>query len=272
MEGAPPASSIVGNPLSGPIGIEVGGVTLGSPLSRDAFSTLRQIFLESNGTLVFPGQFLTPGELHDFAIRWGTPVVLPYLAAHSYPGYPDVLRVTNPGKAQVSTERWHCDSIFLDKPPAITILAAQDLPGVGGDTMWANQYLAYDRLSPGMKRLLEGLRGRFAGTQPNPDTGLSEAVLALHDVVRTHPETGKRSLLVGHPGDSLESFEGLTAEESRPLLEFLYSHATQPDLVYRHHWRPGDVVMWDNRCTLHYAVHDYGDAGRNLARVTVTVD
>jgi taurine dioxygenase len=76
---------------------------------------------------------------------------------------------------------------------------------------------------------------------------------------------------VGHPGDSLESLEDLTPAESRPLLEFLYRHATQADLIYRRHWRPGDVVMWDNRCTLHYAVHDYGDAVRNLCRVTLTV-
>jgi taurine dioxygenase len=272
MNGAPPASSISGRPLSGSIGMEVSGVKLGAPLSKAVFSALHEIFLQSNGILVFPEQFLGPAELHAFAVLWGTPVVLPYLAAHSYPGYPDVLRVTNPGKARVSTERWHCDSVFLENPPAITILAAQELPDVGGDTMWANQYLAYERLSAGMQRLLAGVRGCFPGTQPNAETGKNEDVFALHEIVRTHPETGRRSLLVGHPGDSLESLEDLTPAESRPLLEFLYGHATQADLIYRHHWRPGDVVMWDNRCTLHYAVHDYGDAVRNLCRVTLTVD
>jgi taurine dioxygenase len=119
--------------------------------------------------------------------------------------------------------------------------------------------------------LLASLRGRFIGSKPDPETGQSREVFALHDIVRIHPETGRPSLLVGYPGDSLVEFEDLTPEESRPLLEYLYIHATQPDLVYRHHWQQGDVVMWDNRCAHHYAVHDYGEATRLLARVTVTL-
>jgi taurine dioxygenase len=193
------------------------------------------------------------------------------LASHAYPGDGDVLKVTNVGKGKVSTERWHCDSIFLPNPPAITMLAAQELPPAGGDTMWANQYLAYERLSAGMQRLLGGLRGRFVGNEPDAGTGERREVFAWHDLVRTHPETARKCLLVGFPGDSLAALEDMTPEESRPLLDYLYAHASQPDLIYRHHWRPGDVVMWDNRCTLHYAVHDYGDATRTLARVTLRV-
>src|SRR5689334_12145322 len=117
-------ASVTTKLLSGSIGIEVEGVELGNPLPASTFATLHQAFLDSCGTLVFPGQFLSATQLHDFAVRWGDPVVMPHLAPHSYPGYPDVLKVTNPGKAKVSTERWHCDSIFLEHPPAITILAA----------------------------------------------------------------------------------------------------------------------------------------------------
>jgi taurine dioxygenase len=265
------AASLTTKRLSGPIGIEVGGIRLAGRLDRPTFSTLHTALLDSSGVLVFRDQFLSPGDLHAFAAHWGSPVVVPYLAQHAYPGFPDVLKVPNPGKEHATTERWHCDSIFLTSPPALTLLAAQDIPAAGGDTMWASGYLAYDRLSPGMKRLLESLRGRFAGSQPDPETGENRQVFALHGVVRTHPETGRRSLLIGHPGDSLVDLEDMTPEESRTLLDYLYVHATQPDLVYRHHWQPGDVVMWDNRSTHHYAVHDYGDASRLMARVTVMV-
>ena len=256
-------------PLSGPIGLEVLGAKLAQQPQPDERGALRQALLDSDGVLVFPDQFLTPAAQHEFALMWGEPIVTPHLAPHAYAGHPDVLRVTNVGKERAVTEQWHCDSIFLEAPPSITILAAQDIPGAGGDTMWANQYLAYDRLSAGMQRMLEGMRGVFVGDAPDPATGQRVEIRTPHLIVRVHPETGRKALLLSHPGDSLLCFEDMTEAESRPLLDFLYDHATQPDLVYRHHWRPGDVVMWDNRCTMHYAVHDYGDSERNLSRVTV---
>jgi taurine dioxygenase len=256
--------------LSGTIGLEVEGIDLNRPVSASEYEDLHGAFLQSNGVVVFRDQFLTPEAQHAFAGLWGEPIVLPHLAPHSFPGFPDVLRLTNLGKDNAVTENWHSDSIFLSNPPAITILAARDLPESGGDTMWANLYAAYDRLSSGMKKVLEGLRGKFVGTQPAPDTGESQEVFSLHHIVRQHPETLRKALLIGHPGDSVVAFDEMSPEESLPLLEFLYSHATQPDLIYRHHWRPGDVVMWDNRCTAHYAVHDYGEETRNLSRVTVT--
>jgi taurine dioxygenase len=256
-------------PLSGSIGAEVIGADLAQPLPSGARDALRQALLDSDGVLVFPNQFLTPAAQHEFALMWGEPIVTPHLAPHAYDGHPDVLRVTNMGKERAVTEQWHCDSIFLETPPSITILAAQDLPAAGGDTMWANQYLAYDRLSAGLQQVLDGLQGVFVGDAPDPETGERAEVRTPHPVVRVHPETGRKALLVCHPGDSLVCFADMTDAESRPLLDFLYDHATQPDLVYRHHWRPGDVAMWDNRCTLHYAVHDYDDSERSLSRVTV---
>jgi taurine dioxygenase len=259
-------------PLSGSIGTEVDGVRLSDGVDPATFSRLHDAFLESCGVLVFRNQFLTPEVQHAFATKWGSPVVMPHLARHAYSGYIDVLKVTNLGKGKAGTENWHCDSIFLADPPAITILAAQELPAAGGDTMWANQYLAYERLSSGMQSLLADLKGRFIGSGRSPVTGESIEVVTSHPIVRTHPETQRKSLLVGHPGDSLVAIEDLTAEESRPMLDFLYTHATQPDLVYRHHWQAGDVVMWDNRCTLHCAVHDYGDGTRTLSRVTLRVE
>jgi taurine dioxygenase len=264
-------SAIRLRPLSGSIGTEVDGVRLSDEVDQATFSQLHEAFLASCGVLVFRDQFLSPAAQHEFATKWGSPLVMPHLARHAYPGYIDVLKVTNLGKGKAGTENWHCDSIFLTDPPAITILAAQELPEAGGDTMWANQYLAYERLSPGMQSLLASLKGRFIGSGRS-ETGESIEVVTSHPIVRTHPETQRKSLLVGHPGDSLVSIEDMTAEESRPLLDYLYTHATQPDLVYRHNWRAGDVVMWDNRCTLHSAVHDYGDSTRTLSRVTLRVE
>ena len=266
-------SSITTRALSGAIGIEVTGVNLSQPLDDEVFSRLHEIFLASDGVVVFPDQHITPKAQSDFSSRWGQPVVNPYLAEkHGFPGCPAVLHVDNVGKANTPTERWHTDWIFMDEPPAISIAAAQELPPAGGDTMWANQYLAYERLSSGMKRMLSSLNGLFPGSQVSAKTGEKEDFLGVHPIVRTHAETGRKSLLVVHPGDSVIGFEDMTPEESRPLLDFLYDWATQPDLIYRHQWRPGDLVMWDNRCTLHYAVHDYGDeAKRTLSRVAVMV-
>jgi taurine dioxygenase len=111
-----------------------------------------------------------------------------------------------------------------------------------------------------MKRMLNNVRAEFAGTRLAKRVGKeSETPFCLHPVVRTHPETGRKALFVGHPGDTMRRLEDMTPEESRPLIEYLYGHSTKPDRVYRHHWTEGDVVMWDNRCTMHYAVHDYGE-------------
>jgi taurine dioxygenase len=118
-----------------------------------------------------------------------------------------------------------------------------------------------------MQQLLDGLRAAFTGTMPDAD-GVRREVVRFHPVVRTHPATGRRALGTGRI-ESVPYLEGMTPEESRGLLEFLYAHAARPEFVYRHRWRAGDVVMWDNRCLMHYAVHDYGDEPRLLHRVTV---
>jgi taurine dioxygenase len=259
--------SVVVRPLSPSLGAAVTGVDLDEPLDEEQFAALHAAFLD-HLVLVFPGQHVAPAAQEDFARWWGEPLVVPYLAAHAVDGHPAVLQVRNVGKANTVTESWHFDSAFFPHPPPITILAAQVVPPVGGDTMWANQYAAYDALSDRMKELLGGLRAEFTGSAV-ADDGARRLLTTAHPVVRTHPETGRPALAVGHPGDSVVGFEGMTADESLPLLTFLYQHASRPDFTYRHRWSAGDVVMWDNRCTIHYAVHDYGDEERTLNRVTI---
>ncbi|HEY5875754.1 MAG TPA: TauD/TfdA family dioxygenase [Ilumatobacteraceae bacterium] len=266
MPNATPATSLQVRPRSRAVAAEVTGIDLAAAIDDDTMLDLRRAFAR-HSVLVFPDQHLDPVAQVAFAQRWGTPLVVTRLAAHAVPGTPAVLRVTNTGKASTLTETWHLDSAFFETPPPITILAAQEIPELGGDTMWANQYLAYDALSPTMQRLLAPLRAAFTGSLPD-DSGTKHEVVTYHPVVRTHPATGRRSLAIGQI-HSVPHFEGMSAEESRGLLEFLYQHASRPEFVYRHRWQAGDVVMWDNRCLLHYAIHDYEDDARLMHRVTV---
>jgi taurine dioxygenase len=183
--------------------------------------------------------------------------------------YPEVIQLRTAPKSTVSTEAWHYDGPHTPVPPKITILSAQVVPA-GGDTMWCNQYISYERLSQEMQRMLTGLRVHFRGVKLARSQNVPEADAphAVHPLVRTHPQTGRKALYIGH-SDNVQCIDGMTPQESRPLLDYLYEHSTQPDNIYRHMWRAGDVVMWDNRCTMHYAVHDYGNQERVLNRVTL---
>ncbi|MFN0163390.1 MAG: TauD/TfdA dioxygenase family protein [Burkholderiales bacterium] len=258
--------TITVEPLTGSIAAEVTGVDLRKPIEAPAFAALHAAFL-AHGVLVFRDQHVTPGEQVAYARRWGEPVVTAMLKGID--GHPEVVQIARIPKETASTEAWHYDGPFTPVPPKITILSAIVVPH-GGDTMWCNQYRAYESLTPKMQRMLDGQRACFRGVRLARMYGVPEAEIpaATHPLVRTHPETGRKAIYIGHP-DNLQHLEGMTEAESRPLLDFLYRHSTSPDNVYRHMWRIGDVVMWDNRCTMHYAVHDYGQAERVLNRVTL---
>ena len=257
--------------LTGAIGAEVRGVTLTHPLDESTFATIHHAFLD-HCMLVFRGQFLEPEAQTVFAHRWGDVLHAPYLKQLEMSAHPEVLAQGNRGKAfAFTTEQWHSDLSFMPAPPAHAILAAQVVPETGGDTMFANQYVAYETLSEGMKRLLRELRAWHGGAKLASLVGIEDsAPPQSHPVVRTHPETGRKGLYVNR----LYTYclEGLTEAESRGLLEFLFEQICRPDFTYRHQWAPGDVVMWDNRCTVHYAVHDYGEAPRVMHRTIVAGD
>lgn len=256
-------------PLTGAIGASVSGINL-CGLSKTQFKKIREVFWQ-HCILVFRGQSLSIQDHIDFAQRWGEMSITPMV--NYVDGHHGVLPLHNRGKANEVNENWHSDSTFMERPPAITILVARDIPEAGGDTMWCNQYRAYETLSDGMRGLLDGLQAKFTGTRlAKLHKYEGDVPWAYHPVVRTHPETGRKALYIGHPGDTVPHFKDMTEAESRPLLDFLYAHATTPDNIYRHMWRPGDVVMWDNRCAMHYAVHDYGKSVRNLHRITIQGD
>jgi taurine dioxygenase len=252
-------------PLTPAIGSTICGVDL-SKLDDDTFAEIQATLFE-RCMLVIPDQQDDDATLLSFAERWGDIMFTPMLT--SLNGYPGILQVRNRGKSGTPTEYWHSDSPYLKHPPAISILAARELPASGGDTMWCNQYLAYEALSDGMKALLEGRRVKYSGAKMAKRTGHEGDIpFTLHPAVRTHPKTGRKALFIGN-AELTPCFEDMTEKESRPLLDYLYRQSPNPDRTYRHSWKLGDVVLWDNQCAMHYAVHDYGEAARFMHRITI---
>ncbi len=255
--------------MTGALGAEVRGVDL-TDLDDGQFARVHAAFLEHH-VLVFRDQKLDPDALVAFGQRFGPlyvhPIV-PHIETHE-----EVIPISNLGKRRTITEVWHSDVTFAPCPPLASALYALSVPDAGGDTLFANQHLAFEALSPGMQRLLRGLRAVHSGDGLGAAMKQGEAWRAhgqLHPVVRTHPETGRPALFVNRA--FTRAFEDMTPAESRPLLDFLIEWATAPHLQCRHRWRKGDLVMWDNRSIMHYAVHDHGDAKRNLHRITVEGD
>jgi len=245
-------------PLCGNIGAEVVGLDLRS-IDADTIARVRSLVSQCC-VVVFRAQHLVEDELGTFGRLLGP---LTYTAG-LYRNSPnaDVYRVHNPGKAKAKTETWHSDSIYSERSAAYTVLAAHVLPPVGGDTLFVNQYLSYDTLSEAYRRLLRGLTVRHTISDPDFAATVSSAV---HPIVRVHPLTGRRALFINAP--RARELVGFTPAEGAPILDWLYQHSIAIDRMYRHRWRPGDVVIWDNRCTLHAGAHDYGDAERVLLRV-----
>lgn len=261
--------TIESNPLSGSLAAEIRGIDLAN-LDAAGFGEVRNAFLE-HFVLVFRDQKLTPEQQIDFGRRWGELFVHP-IVPH-LEGYPEIIPITNYGKKRSITEIWHSDVSFSEKPPRSSGLYAIELPPVGGDTIFANQHLAYERLSDGLKNMLDGLRAIHTGAGLGAATGKAEAWKTqgqLHPVVIRHPDTGRKALYV-NPAFTV-AFEDMTVSESQPLLRMLYELGRSPDLSYRHRWLPGDLVLWDNRSVQHFAVHDHGDAERTMHRFTVCGD
>jgi taurine dioxygenase len=262
-------------PLTGALGAEIFGVDLATPLDDRTVAAIRSALLEYL-VIVFRDQRLTPEQHAGFARRFGPLHSFAYTAARALEGHPEVLRVVKEKEdRKVFGELWHADVTFLEKPVLGSILHAIETPKQGGDTLFSNMYLAYETLSDGMKGLLERLsavhesvvRAENAGTAANGASGGFVTMGAEHPVIRIHPETKRRSLFVNRTYTT--RFSGMTVEESRPLLEFLFQHATRPEFITRLRWAPGTVTFWDNRCTQHMPLNDYHGQRREMHRVTI---
>lgn len=266
-------------PLAGAVGALITGIDLRQPLDAAAIAEIRAVWLGS-GVVFFRDQDLPPAEFQVFAERFGQVIEYPFVKGIE--GFPLIIPVLKlPHERNNFGGIWHTDTAYLDEPPMATMLIAREVPPFGGDTLFASGYAAFDALSPAMQHMLEGLRGvntsAKADTTKTREDRIKDAAgkgvhdyAAEHPVVRTHPETGRKSLYVnfGHTA----RFAGMTEEESKPLLDFLFAHQVRPEFTCRFSWRVGSIAFWDNCCTLHNPVNDYHGYKRLLHRVTLKGD
>jgi taurine dioxygenase len=264
-------------PEAGAIGAEIGGLDLSQPLSDEVVAEVRQALLEYL-VIFFRDQEITPQQQLDFVCRFGEPDIYPFVQ-----GLDDFPMITPVLKKEDETVNfgglWHSDTVYQQMPPMGTVLYAKELPPYGGDTLFANQYLAYEALSPPLRDLLDGLTGvnsaaSRAVTATRQDrvdefgTGLeAETKIAEHPAVRTHPETGRKCLFVNKAHTI--GFKELTDEESAPLLQFLFQHQVRPEFCCRFRWQPRSLAFWDNRASQHNPVNDYHGYRRLLHRITI---
>ena len=247
------------------VGAYIHDLDLREALSDAEFEELHRAFL-AHHVICIRGQDITPSQHLAFAERWGRVFVHPYVA--SIEGHPGIMAIGDPHDI---TTTWHADTTHAKAPPRISMLLSRRVPVRGGDTMFANQHQAWDELSERLQQVLLELRAVHRGTELAAESGLTpHEVTHAHPVARRHPETGRRALYVN--GDYTSHFEGMTEAESRPLLEFLFKWSSRPKYTWRHHWREGDLLMWDNASVQHIVVDDVDKGERLLHRITIEGD
>lgn len=265
--------------MSGALGAEITGVDLAKRLSDEQVAEIRRAWLD-NLVVFFRGQPLTPAQYMAFAERFGEPVEYPMVKGIE--GFPKIIEVKKLEHERINFGGiWHSDTTYLERPPMGSMLLARELPPFGGDTLFANMELAYESLSEGMKRMLAGLKAVNTSTKANASKTREDRLrtdgresrgefTAEHPIVRTHPETGRKSLYV-NPGHTVR-ITGLTEEESEPILSYLYQHQIRPEFTCRFVWQPGSLAFWDNRSAQHNPVNDYHGFRRLLHRITLAGD
>ena len=267
-------------PTSGALGAELLGIDLAQPLSQEDRAGIKGALAE-HGVIFFRDQKLTPEQHIAFAGSIAPININRFFKAA--PGHPEIAEVRKePDQKTNIGGGWHTDHSYDQVPALGSVLLAREVPNRGGDTMFAAMWLAYEGLSVGLKRTLEGLRavhssrhvfGAKGKTEKGRDYGSrlgnEEAATqdAVHPVVLTHPESGRKVLFVNRAFTT--HFEGWTAEESKPLLDYLYAHGSRPEYQTRFHWREGSIAFWDNRSTWHLAVNDYHGERRLMHRITL---
>lgn len=267
-------------PLSDTVGAEVRGVDLTAPLPLQTLAQLREIWLGA-GVLVLPDQHLSSDAFLAFARSLGEVSEYPFLRGLA--GFPEITEVVKLPHERVNFGGvWHSDTTYLARPPTATLLLARETPPTGGDTLFASQAAAYEALSDSMKQRLLGLRAVNSSAKAEVsltredrlrDAARSEAAQAfeaIHPVVRTHPETGRRALFV-NPAHTVR-FDGMTEAESTPQLSQLFEHQIRPQFTCRVRWRPGTLAIWDNRQVLHFPINDYHGHRRVMHRITLAGD
>ena len=271
--------------LCGAGGAEIAGVDASKPIGAEVVAELRRALAE-HCVIFLRDQDLSPEDQKAFARHFGPLAQTPFI--QPLEGHPEMMRIVREAdekKKQNFGGRWHSDMTFSPEPVLGTCLYARESPAVGGDTIWTNQMLAFEALSPGLQKTLEGLKVMHSakrsygpqGTYADDDLKsmrikASEEALKeqAHPCIRTHPESGRSILFVNWV--YAIRFEGMTEEESAPLLDFLNRHSQRPEFQIRFRWRKGSLALWDNRSTQHVAVNDYAGYRRVMDRVTIAGD
>lgn len=265
-------------------GARVRGVDLTKPLDTKTIAAIRNAWLEHQ-VLAFPDQKMTDEDLERFTLYFGPFGEDPFIAP--IPGHPHIIAVKRAADetAPIFAESWHSDWSFQKRPPAGTCLFGITIPPTGGDTLFANQYMALDQMPGDLRKRLEGrhaihsarnayapagmygdtdrAKGRSMDIRPSADAEATER----HDIIRTHPETGRKSLF-GCAG-YIVGIAGMEHDEGWDLVTELYRWQTRPEFQYRHKWEPDMLLMWDNRCLLHMATGGYAGHNRLLHRTTI---
>ncbi|MBT6096080.1 MAG: taurine dioxygenase [Rhodospirillaceae bacterium] len=266
--------------IAGALGAEIGNIDISQDLSDDTIAEVRSAWLEHK-VIFFRDQDITPLQHLAFAKRFGD--VVEYPMVKGLEEAPEIVPVVKlPHETHNFGGMWHSDTSYLESPPMGAILVARELPPFGGDTLFSNMVLAYERLSDGMKEMLSGLTGISSSakaevTKSREDrmatdakVGESTELRAEHPVVRTHSETGDKILYVNY-GHTI-GFKGFTEEESAPILDYLFQHQRRPEFTCAFRWRPGSIAFWDNRATHHNPVNDYHGFKRIMHRITIAGD
>ncbi len=266
--------------VAGALGAEVEGLDLSRPLAKAEMEELRRLWHE-HLVLFFRRQDLSPAQFMDFARQLGEPVEYPMVKGlQDFPRIIEVKKLEHERAAFGAI--WHSDTAYLERPPMASMLIARELPPFGGDTLFANMYLAFEALSSSLRDLLQTLRAVNSSakadvTKTREDrvrsSGTEDAkkeFVAEHPVVRTHPETGRKALYV-NPAHTVR-FAGWTEEESAPLLKYLYEFQVRPEFTCRFQWQPASIALWDNRCAQHNPVNDYHGYRRVMHRITLAGD
>ncbi|KXU80525.1 taurine dioxygenase [Aeromonas enteropelogenes] len=268
-------------PLGPHIGAEISGLTLAEPLSGQLFELIQQALL-THQVLFFREQPITPLSQRALAHRFGD--------LHIHPVYPhapeaeEIIVLDTHHDNPPDNNNWHTDVTFIETPPALAILAAKQLPPVGGDTLWASGIAAFEGLSPQLQQLLAGLEAEHDFTKSFPahrhnaspaeyrrwQEAAARHPPLRHPVVRTHPLSGRQALFVNEGFTT--RLPDLPAQESEALLTFLFRHIARPEYQVRWRWRENDIAIWDNRVTQHYANADYLPTRRIMHRATVLGD
>ncbi len=273
-------SAITVTKIAGAIGAEIGGVDLRRELPDETIAEIRRAW-NAHVVIFFRDQELTNAQYLAFAERIGKPVEYPFI--RGIDGFPVITPVVKLENDRINFGGiWHSDTTYLQEPPMGTFLIAREVPPQGGDTLFSNQYLAYESLSEGLKQTLSTLTGISSSAKADvsksredrmansPAARANEVLEAEHPVVRTHPETGRRALYI-NVGHTLR-FKDWTVEESAPLLNYLHQHQIKPEFTCRFQWRTGSLALWDNRAALHYPLNDYHGYRRIMHRITLQGD